>query len=175
MSSQPDLTGVPISRVRRRDRAVEDDEWIRAFLRAAQFGVVASESHGQPFMNPVVFAYEDASSALYFHTGRQGRIFANIRANPRVCFSACRMLGLISGDSAASFDVSYESVIVFGRARVLDNPAQAERALRFLLAKYAPGLCYGQDYRPVTAEQLARSAVYQIDIEAWSGKRNVAP
>lgn len=166
--------GEPINRVRRRDRAVEDEAWIRAFLRQAPYGVVASESGGQPFVNPVVFAYDEESNALYFHTGRKGRIFANIAANPRVCFSACRMLGVESDVSAASCDVQYESVIVFGRARVLDDDAQAERGLLLLLEKYLPDLRYGEDYRAITAEQLARTAVYRVEIEAWSGKRNVA-
>jgi hypothetical protein len=174
VSGPSQLPGEPINRVRRRDRAVEDDAWIRAFLREAPYGVVATESGGQPFMNPVVFAYDEESNSLYFHTGRKGRIFANIAANPRVCFNACRMLGVKFNVSASSCDVQYESVIVFGRARVLDDDAQAERGLRLLLSKHLPDLRYGEDYHVVTAEQLARTAVYRIEIEAWSGKRNVA-
>jgi hypothetical protein len=161
-----------INRVRRRDRAVEDDDWIRAFLRDARYGVVATESDGQPFINPLLFVYDEETNALYFHTGRAGRIFANIAANARVCFNTCRMGDLIADTEACRFDVAYDSVIVFGKATVLAHAEQATRALRLLLAKYFPDLRYGEDYAPIAPEQLARTAVYRLEIEAWSGKRN---
>jgi len=45
-----------------------------------------------------------------------------------------------------------------------------------LLKKYAPHLAYGEDYRAITPEELKRTAVYRVDIEAWSGKKKeVAP
>lgn len=162
----------PINYVRRRDRAVDDDAWIRGFLHDAPYGVVATECDGQPFLNPLIFAYDEASHAIYYHTGRKGRIFANLTANPTVCFNACKMLGLITKPQASSFDVAYESVIVFGQVRIIEGEAEAVAALRLLLAKYFPDLCYGKDYTPITSEQLARTAAYRLDIESWSGKRN---
>jgi len=162
----------PINYVRRRERAVEDDAWIRGFLREAQYGVVATECDGQPFMNPLIFVYDEAAHAIYFHTGRKGRIFANVTANPRVCFNACKMLGLISQPEAFRFDVAYESVIVFGRVRIVEEEAEATAALRALLDKYFPHLRYGEDYTPITAGQLKPVAVQCLQIESWSGKRN---
>jgi len=123
-------------------------------------------------MNPLLFVYEEESNALYFHTGRAGRIFANIAANPRVCFNACRMGELIAETAAWRFDVAYDSVVVFGKATVLMDAEEATRALCLLLAKYFPDLRYGEDYTPITREQLAKTAVYRLEIEAWSGKRN---
>lgn len=162
----------PINRVRRRDRAVEDDDWIRAFLDDARYGVVATESDGQPFLNPVLFVYDEGAKAIHFHTAREGRIFANIAANPRVCFNVCRMGDLIADTAAWRFDVAYDSVVVFGRATVLSHREEAIRALRLLLTKYFPHLRYGVDYAAITPEQLARTAVCRLDIEGWSGKRN---
>ncbi|MFB3880173.1 MAG: pyridoxamine 5'-phosphate oxidase family protein [Armatimonadota bacterium] len=161
-----------INWIRRRDRAVEDDEWIRAFLRDARYGVVATESGGQPFTNPVLFVYDEKHNAIHFHTGRQGRIFANIAANPRVCLNACQMGRLIADTAAWRFDVAYDSVVVFGKAAALGDAEEATGALRLLLAKYFPHLRYGEDYAPITPEQLARTAVYRLEIEAWSAKRS---
>ena len=174
--TQPITPGDPaINHVRRRDRAVEDPDWIRDFLRQAPYGVVATDSDGQPFINPLIFAYDDQSNALYFHTGRAGRIFANLQQNPRVCFNACRMGRLICAPAASSFDVEYDSVVVFGRARVLQDEAEATAALRLLLDKYFPDIRYGKDYSAITPKELTRTAVYRIDIESWSGKRNPYP
>jgi len=166
--------GEPINRVRRRDRAVEDEDWIRSFLQQARYGVVATECQGQPFTNPVVFVYDQATHAVYFHTGRAGRIFANISKNPRVCFNASKMGAVIPSATAAGCDVEYESVVVFGKAEVLAEEAEAVYGLRLLLEKYDPSRQYGVDYQPVTPEQLARVAVYRVRVEAWSGKRNPA-
>ena len=47
---------------------------------------------------------------------------------------------------------------------------------QLLLDKYAPHLQPDRDYRPTTDEELARTTVFRIDIEAWSGKKKeVAP
>ena len=161
----------PIHHIRRRERAVEDDAWISSFLQRAQFGSVASVEEGQPFINPVIFVYEPTAHALYFHTGRAGRIYANLTANPRLCFNACEMIGLIAGTAAAGFDVVYESVMVFGQAQVIAEAAEATHVLQLLLAKYFPHLRYGEDYQPIVPEQLTPTAVWRVPVEAWSGKR----
>ncbi len=165
---------VPVNLSRRRDRSVEDPAWIRTYLGEAPFGLVATARDGEPYLTPVNFAYEEGSDSLYFHGARAGRLFATIAINPRVCFNACRMGALILATEASGFDVEYDSVTVFGRARVLEEEAEAAHGLRLLLDKYAPALRYGEDYKAITPDDLARTAVYRIEIEAWSGKRNPA-
>ena len=174
MSEARDASQEPINRVRRRERAVEDEEWIRRFLREARYGVVATECDGQPFVNPLLFAYDEESHALYFHTSREGRICANIRRNPRVCFCASEMGRLVPGAAACGMDVEYGSVVVFGRAEILEDTAEAARALRLLVAKYFPEMGTGEGRPAMTSEEVARPAVYRVRIEAWSGKRNAA-
>ncbi len=41
---------------------------------------------------------------------------------------------------------------------------------RLLMEKYAPHLESGKDYRPVAPDEVTRTSVIRIDIEAWSGK-----
>jgi nitroimidazol reductase NimA-like FMN-containing flavoprotein (pyridoxamine 5'-phosphate oxidase superfamily) len=165
-SSHPDA--IP----RRRDRTVDDDEWIRAFLTEAPFGVIATVSDGQPHLHPMVFVFDGRHDLIYFHGARKGRLFANIEQDARVCFNASAMGSLRPGDKACNFDAEYESVIVFGRAHVVADEAEATRALRLLLDKYHPDLEYGEDYQPIDPARLAATAVYRLQIDAWSGKRN---
>jgi nitroimidazol reductase NimA-like FMN-containing flavoprotein (pyridoxamine 5'-phosphate oxidase superfamily) len=173
MTDRKDEQGQPINRVRRRDRAVEDESWIRAYLREAPYGVLATECDGQPFITPLVFAYDKDDSALYFHTGRGGRLLANVQRNPRVCFSVSSMGSPRAAGKACGFSVDYESVVVFGRAKVLDDEQEAIRGLRLMLDKYFPDLSYGEDYAGITPEGLAATAVYRVAIDSWSGKRNL--
>jgi hypothetical protein len=165
----------PINRVRRRNRAVEDESWIRAFLRESRYGVVATESEGQPFATPVTFVFDEATNSLYFHTSPAGRVSANLARNPRCCFNASRAGSLLGSETAANFDIEYESVTVFGRAQSLAGEAEKLAALRLIVARYFPDFPLDGSVPLASAETLARTAVYRIPIESWSGKRNPNP
>ncbi|MBC6935677.1 MAG: pyridoxamine 5'-phosphate oxidase family protein [Chloroflexi bacterium] len=171
-----DYTALPFNQVRRADRAIDDDGWIRAFLKRAPFGTLATVSDGQPFVNTNLFVYDESRGVIYLHTARVGRTRANVDADARVCFSVSEMGRFLPADTALGFSVEYAGVVVFGRAEVAADPDEARRGLQLLLDKYFPHLQPGQDYRPITDEELARTAVYRIEIDSWSGKQKaVAP
>jgi nitroimidazol reductase NimA-like FMN-containing flavoprotein (pyridoxamine 5'-phosphate oxidase superfamily) len=157
--------------MRRADRAVEDEAWIRAFLHEAPLGFLATSYEDQPFLNSNLFVYDEARGAIYLHTANVGRTKANVAHNARVCFSVATMGRLLPAEEALEFSVEYGSVVVFGRASAADDPAEAEAALQLLLDKYAPHLRPGRDYRPITPEELKRTGVIRLDIEAWTGKK----
>jgi nitroimidazol reductase NimA-like FMN-containing flavoprotein (pyridoxamine 5'-phosphate oxidase superfamily) len=167
--------GLPRAQVRRRDRAVTDEGWIRGLLRRAAFGTLATVRDRQPFVNMNIFVYDEAANALYIHTARAGRTRSNVGAEERVCFAVGEMGRLLPAPTALHFSVEYASVVVFGRARTVEDEAEAERALQQLLDKYAPHLRPGRDYRPIQPEELAVTSVYRIEIDEWSGKQKVAP
>ncbi len=55
---------------------------------------------------------------------------------------------------------------------MIEEAAEKRRALYGLIGKYYPTLTAGQEYRPITDQELKRTSVYAIQIESWSGKRN---
>lgn len=156
--------------MRRRDRAA-DDTWIRGFLHQAPFGVLATVDDGQPFMTPNTFLYDEEAHAIYVHTAASGRMRVNIEGHNRVCFCVAEMGRLLPADTALEFSVEYASVVVFARAAVVVDEAEAKRALQALLDKYFPHLESGRDYRAITPDELERTAVFRVDIEHWSGKQ----
>jgi nitroimidazol reductase NimA-like FMN-containing flavoprotein (pyridoxamine 5'-phosphate oxidase superfamily) len=168
-------TAAPPAQVRRKDRAVTDEGWIRDLLRRAPFGTLATSRGGQPCVNMNIFVYDEEAHALYLHTARQGLTRDNVDAEERVCFGVSEMGRLLPAPTALHFSVEYAGVVVFGRARVIDDEAEAARALQKLLDKYAPHLRPGRDYRPIQPEELAVTAVYRVAIDQWSGKQKVAP
>lgn len=161
--------------VRRRDRAVEDETWIRQMLHRAPYGYLATAHGDQPFVNSNLFVYDEAAHAIYLHTARLGRTRANVEENPRVCFSVSEMRRLLPAKTALDFSVEYAGVTVFGQASIIADAAEATHALQMLLDKYFPDLRPGKDYRPITSEEIARTAVFRIQIEQWSGKRKAVP
>ena len=165
------MNSIPFSPVKRKDRAVEDEAWIRALLHRAATGVLATVDEGQPFINVNLFVFDEAANAIYMHTAREGRTRKNVQGDERVCFSVSEMGRLLPADTALEMSVEYASVVLFGRAIIVSDPDQAKRALQLLLDKYFSHLKPGRDYRPITPEELARTRVYSIQIEEWSGKR----
>jgi nitroimidazol reductase NimA-like FMN-containing flavoprotein (pyridoxamine 5'-phosphate oxidase superfamily) len=157
--------------MRRKDRQVNDEAWIRAQLHQAPVGVLATVHEGQPYLNPNLFVYDEARQAIYMHTARTGRTHDNIEQGTEVCFSISEMGRLLPASEALEMSVEFSSVTVFGQARVVEDTAEAAHMLQMLLDKYFPHLKPGQDYRVIQLEELKRTAVYCIQIEAWSGKR----
>ena len=166
-----DYATQPPHEVRRKDRAVEDEAWIRGMLHRVPFGTLATVHDGQPFINTNLFVFDQAAHAIYMHTARVGRTRANVEAEERVCFSVSEMGRLLPADTALEFSVEYAGVVVFGRAAIVEDQQQARHALQLLLDKYFAHLRPDRDYRPITPEELARTAVYRISIEHWSGKK----
>ncbi len=159
----------PLNAVRRSDRAVEDENWIRDFLARAAMGYLATVHEGQPFINSNIFVYSAADHAVYMHTSRVGRTQANIAAAERVCFTITEMGRLLPADEALEFSVEYSGVVIFGQATIISGE-DAKYGLQLLMDKYAPHLQPERDYRPASDADLVRTAVYKIAIDSWSGK-----
>ncbi len=161
----------PPHQVRRQDRAVTDETWIRAFLDHAPYGVLAYSYDGQPYVNTNLFLYDEQAHAIYLHTARIGRTRATLEGSGQVCFSVSAMGRLLPAEEALEFSVEFAGVTVFGVAAVVDDESEKKDALQRLLDKYFAHLRPGKDYRPITADELARTSVFRVDIGSWSGKR----
>lgn len=162
------------TQMRRRDLAIGDDAEIKRILEKAPYGFLATSHEGQPFLRPCLFWYDPASRRIYMHGARRGRTPSNLASNPRVCYGVASMGRLLPADEAIEFSVEYESVIAFGTARLVTDAEEGRRALEGLMQKYFPDHRPGSDYRPITPSELDQTAVYAIEVESWSGKRNPA-
>jgi nitroimidazol reductase NimA-like FMN-containing flavoprotein (pyridoxamine 5'-phosphate oxidase superfamily) len=161
----------PYDDVRRKDREVIDEGWIKALLHQAPVGLVATAYEEQPFITPLLYVYDEAAHAIYCHTAKVGRMRANVDLNARACFNVNEIGRLLPADEALEFSNEYASVTVFGPISLVEDQEAQRHALQLLLDKYAPHLRAGRDYRPITDEELAQTAVFQLDIELWSGKK----
>lgn len=154
---------------------VTDPDWIKGVLRRGAFGTLATVSGHQPFLNTQNYVYDETANAIYLHRARVGRTSANLAENPHVCYSVSEMGSLYTGASFNDFGVEYRSVVVFGKAVLVEDQAEARHALQILLDKYAPHLKAGIDYVTFTPQEAEAPAVYKIIIERWSGKKNDLP
>jgi len=171
MNRNYDLTHTPANSMRRPQNACDDD-WVRQFLQHAPLGHVATRWEDQPFITPTNFWYDPERHAIYFHSNIVGRVRANCERYPQVCFEASRSGRLLPANTALEFSIQYESVIAFGKVRVVEDEEEQRWALYGLIEKYFPGMQPGKHYRPITDAERKRTSVYAIQIESWSGKRN---
>lgn len=162
----------PLEEVRRRDKAVTDEGWIKAFLHSGAWGALATVADGQPFVHTNLYVYDEAAHAIYLHTAREGRTRSNLENDGRVCFSVAEMGRVLPAEIALEFSVEYAGVTVFGRGAVVEDDGEKAHGLQLLTDKYAPHLQPERDYRPANKQELDRTSVFRIDIESWSAKRN---
>lgn len=165
------LEKVPANKIFRSEYA-RDEPWIREFLSQATFGHLGSRWDDQPFVTPVMFWYDPQTDEIYFHSNIIGRMRANCERNELVCFEVSREGKLLPSNVALEFNIQYESVIAFGRVRLLQEEDEKKRALYGLIEKYFPRMKPGEHYRPITDSELRRTSVFAVRIESWSGKRN---
>lgn len=173
--NMPPANPIPFVPVRRKDRAVTDETWIVALLDRAPLGVLATVQDGQPFLNANLFVYDHEQRVLYLHTAHAGQTRGNVEAETSVCFTVSEMGRLLPAPTALDMSVEYASVVVFGKAAIVTAETEARYGLQLLLDKYFAHLRPGEHYRPIQPEELARTSVYRVTIESWSGKQKQAP
>ncbi|MBW8009933.1 MAG: hypothetical protein FVQ83_01650 [Chloroflexi bacterium] len=165
----------PLAQVRRPEYEIKDENWIKALLHRGTFGTLGTAYKNQPFLNTVLFIFDEAEHAIFFHTAKIGRARSNCELNPKVCFSVVEMGRIIPSEEAVDFSVEYNSVVVFGTVKVIQADKDSQSALQKLMNKYASHLKPGEDYHPIRSKDLKRTAVYKITIEHWSAKQQSGP
>jgi hypothetical protein len=149
--------------VRRAQRAVTDLPALEEILRAAPVLRLGLWDGTEPYVVPLSFGY--AEGALYFHSSLVGRKMEALRRFPRVCFEVDVDPENVTADKNCDWSVHYRSVIGWGVAEELADPAAKADALNCIMAHYGGP---AQDY---TEAELARVAVVRIAIERLTGKQ----
>lgn len=152
----------PSHPIRRRDRALDEAQAL-AILEKAEWGVLATvDADGWPYAVPMNHALVEG--ALLLHSAREGHKLQNLRVNTRVSYCVVTQADTLPLELATR----YESVIAFGRARLLMDEGERLAALQALGARFAP------DHPEAVAREIAkdafRTAVLRISIERVTGK-----
>jgi nitroimidazol reductase NimA-like FMN-containing flavoprotein (pyridoxamine 5'-phosphate oxidase superfamily) len=149
---------------------ITDRAEMEAILGQCLVGSLATVSpDGSPYVVAVNYVYHDGK--IYFHGALEGKKIDNIAHEPRVCFEAHVMDRILRAPRAIEFGTRYRSVVVHGRARLLDELAAKRKALMVLTARYA-GNC---PFEPPTDKEVAATAVVEIGVGEMTGKRNADP
>lgn len=151
-----------IREMRRKGQALSPEECL-AVLERATSGVLAVAGDDEyPYAVPLSFAID--GNRLYFHCAREGHKLDAIRRHAKVSFCVVDRDEVIP----ETYTTHFRSVILFGQARVLDDPSDKRAAMEKLAAKYSPGLEDG--YRAAIEGALAQFCMVEIAIDHMTGK-----
>lgn len=138
---------------------------IGEFLSKAPIGRLATHNlNGFPYVVPVHFIYQD--DKIYVHGLNKGQKLDNIKRNPKVCFEADEMIGLLLSDCPCDVNTEYNSVVALGTARLIEDSAEKTRVLEQIIAKYTPQL----SNRELPPEMVNATAIIEVTMVECTGK-----
>jgi nitroimidazol reductase NimA-like FMN-containing flavoprotein (pyridoxamine 5'-phosphate oxidase superfamily) len=141
------------------DRAAMDD-----VLHRAEVLHLAMAGEGGPYVVPVNFGYD--GQRIWIHCAEAGRKLDLLAADPRVCFEVCVDVRIVPGKQCG-WGARFRSVVGFGTAVLVADPAEKTRGLGVLIEHYS-----GRS-EVVSLEKTTGVAVLRIDIESMTGKAYV--
>jgi hypothetical protein len=119
---------------------------------------------GKPYVVPLNYHYGDGK--IIFHCSFKGKKLDYIKANPNVCFAVGRQPGQVrehaSGDPC---HVDSDSVVCYGRARVLEDLDERKRALNAFNGRFRPGAA------ELTLERVMKCCVVEISVSEMTGRQ----
>ena len=150
----------------RRKKQVLPMEESKEILKKGKTAVLAvSGDNDYPYTVPVNYVYYN--DKIYFHCAKTGHKLDSIKRNSKV--SLC----VIAKDDIlqSKYTTVYKSVIVFGKARLLEDEEKMREALTVFAEKYCPDFKEG-----IPAEidrEFPATCVVEIEPRHISGKQGI--
>ena len=151
--------------MRRKKQELTEERTIEVLKRCTAGTLAVIGDGGYPYSVPLSYVYDGGK--IYFHCASEGHKLDAINKDSRVSFS------VIDNDQIVQekYTTYFRSVIVFGKAHVIEDQDAKRTALEKLALKYSP------DYREGIADEIDGSfkavRMVQIDIEHMTGKEAI--
>ena len=155
------------SKVKRQPRRGHyDRELIYQILDEALVVQVGFIANHHPFVIPMGYGRE--GDRLYIHGSTASRMLKNVEQGVDVCVTATLLDGLVIARSLFHYSMNYRSVVLFGRATLVDSHEEKLRALKALSEHMVPGSW--EQARQPTPKEVDATKVLVFPIEEGSAK-----
>lgn len=136
------------------------------FLRADVGRLGTFSADGFPYVLPMHFVYFD--NKIYMHGLPKGKKIDNIKFNSNVCFEIDEMLSLLyeGVENPCDVNTEFNSIIVEGKASLVSDFDEKEKALSMIVSKFTPHLI-GKE---LPEKMIKATAVIRIDILNYVGR-----
>ncbi|MGA7907278.1 MAG: pyridoxamine 5'-phosphate oxidase family protein [Candidatus Sulfotelmatobacter sp.] len=157
--------------VREADRAVYDREAAYRILDEGFLCHVGFVADGQPFVIPT--SYGRQGDSLYIHGSAASRMLRQIKEGVPVCVTVTLLDGLVLARSVFNHSMNYRSVVILGKASLVEDPLEKIEALHALSDHILPGRW--DDARQPNQRELKATSVLRVPIEEFSAKVRTGP
>jgi nitroimidazol reductase NimA-like FMN-containing flavoprotein (pyridoxamine 5'-phosphate oxidase superfamily) len=152
-------------------RGAFDRESINQILDEGFICHVGFAVDGQPFVIPT--GYARAGDRVFIHGSQASRMLRALGQGIDVCVTVTLIDGLVLARSAFHHSMNYRSVVVFGRAMVVDEREEKLAALRALSDHMIPGRW--NDARAPNERELQLTTVLSLVLNEASAKVRTGP
>jgi nitroimidazol reductase NimA-like FMN-containing flavoprotein (pyridoxamine 5'-phosphate oxidase superfamily) len=122
---------------------------------------------GFPYVVPLFFAWDGEN--LYVHCAKEGEKLRRLARDDRVCVEIDEYGGVVPASRPCGFSTRYRSLIAFGRAVLVEEEGEKQRALEELTVKYGGAEFAGWRFE---SQDIERVAVLRIRLEELSVKQS---
>jgi nitroimidazol reductase NimA-like FMN-containing flavoprotein (pyridoxamine 5'-phosphate oxidase superfamily) len=124
---------------------------------------------------PVVIptAYGRAGNRLYVHGSPASRLFRSLKRGIPVCLTVTLIDGVVLARSTTHHSINYRSVVVFGVATEVTDPAEKRAALASFVEHVLPGRT--AEARPATDKEIKGTLVLALEVTEASAKTRTGP
>jgi hypothetical protein len=157
--------------IREAERGVYDRETVYRILDEGFLCHAGFVVDGQPFVIPTSYGRKDAS--LYIHGSAASRMLRQMKDGVPVCITVTLLEGLVLARSIFNHSMNYRSVVILGKATLVDDPQEKLAALRILSEHILPGRW--DDSRQPNERELKATSVLRVAIEEFSAKVRQGP
>ena len=152
-------------------RGSNEAEAINRILDAAFLAHVGFAVDGQPFVIPTLFGRD--GDKLYLHGSAASRAVRHLQTGVPACVTVTIVDGLVLARSAFHHSMNYRSVMAFGTARLIEDPAAKNEALRIISEHLIKGRW--DEVREPNAKELKATGVLEFTLEEASAKVRAGP
>jgi nitroimidazol reductase NimA-like FMN-containing flavoprotein (pyridoxamine 5'-phosphate oxidase superfamily) len=145
---------------------IESREEMEQLLTEMTLGCLGLVHEGRPYVIPINYAYIDGR--VLFHCALEGQKLDAIRSDPSVCFTVARQRGTVKRHSADVCHPDSESVVCYGRARIVEDLAERTEVLNEFNRSFRP------DAESISAADVAKCGAVEITVTEMTGRRELA-
>jgi len=152
-------------------RGSHERETINQILDAGFICHVGFVIEGQPFVIPT--GYARVGDRLIIHGSQASRMLRALKTGIDACVNVTLIDGLVLARSAFHHSMNYRSVVILGRATLIDEREEKLEALFALSEHMIPGRW--QEVRKPSEAELQQTTVLSMPIEEASAKIRTGP
>lgn len=152
-------------------RGVYDRKLVYQILDEGFICHVGFAVEGRPIVIPT--GYARIEDQLYVHGSQASRMLRTLKSGVDACVTITLVDGLVLARSAFNHSMNYRSVVVFGRATLVEDADEKLAALRAFSEHVIPGRW--DDVRLPTDGELKATSVLTLPLEEVSAKVRTGP